>query len=888
MSKVESESAMSFAGMFESARLRKKNKHLHHAVLGASAGKESNGRKSDAMMDHGADAGSKKPRPNEHQKKKNKKRRRPRDDGGEIQQRAVPADAIATIDDHDNTTNKRRRSNGGGGCRGSETKRPAEDEGRRGGDHHRHEKQQQKQQQQRGRQRQRQQRSPPRRPRRQPPSAEALALSAALKDLSRRKRLADVLEMYWDESNRAVRDSHHACAVIDCCSRCGADVAEAERVFNDPAIRGGGGGTNNNNNAQAAASVELLTSLLKAYAHSGEIAKAETLFEDMCTGGRNNGYPPPNIRSLNTVLRGCLWSAASAVERSGGDGRKLSDRSLTGGVVTSERVWKMFREKVGSDNAFDLSSYEYSISILCQALEVDRAEQRIAQLQSSCGIRSKGKAGFVAASSAAGCGSDPSSAFETIAASYLALSRAHAMLGRADGAWTSCQRCLNAVNMCRKASSNHDVGDDDGDGKDRAKSTSGKKKGKKQKPSAGGGKRSWKHKKPTEGEEADGDGSRDARRADSNAAFRGHRLAEFEMEARGLLKTRGKQSEPLDCRELQNRLLNQLLCFAGGATTSLLEVASSSAANSAYSLSVAAQPRNIRIENIERFRMASWYSYGASKLHESLEDGDEVFSSRRKILRENGSIDFNEVFENTKNSKRPLDIELGAGFGDWIVGQAHNQPSRNYVSVELRADRVYQTFAKATLGFPDPLRNLCNVGCDAESFLRERVGAVSVSTIFVHHPEPPTQTYGEDRADVQSIIAGGTEPAHMLSSATLVAAARCLKKDDGGGRLVIVSDNHWYARLICATLARVRRQQKKGKPILLRSVSLREAAGAKEYRELRHVESFDNGSVELYQRESSSRSGAAVGSTWFDRLWRTGAGSHAERTTRFVVIMLSV
>lgn len=59
------------------------------------------------------------------------------------------------------------------------------------------------------------------RARRQGPSEAALALSTKLKEYSSQKRLKEALDLYRHESNDLIRDGHHACIVIDCCSRCG-------------------------------------------------------------------------------------------------------------------------------------------------------------------------------------------------------------------------------------------------------------------------------------------------------------------------------------------------------------------------------------------------------------------------------------------------------------------------------------------------------------------------------------------------------------------------------------------------------------------------------------------------------------------------------------------
>jgi hypothetical protein len=54
-----------------------------------------------------------------------------------------------------------------------------------------------------------------------PPSADALQLSAKLKEFSRNKNLSDALKEYWLESNDKIRDGHHTCIMVDCSARCG-------------------------------------------------------------------------------------------------------------------------------------------------------------------------------------------------------------------------------------------------------------------------------------------------------------------------------------------------------------------------------------------------------------------------------------------------------------------------------------------------------------------------------------------------------------------------------------------------------------------------------------------------------------------------------------------
>ena len=116
----------------------------------------------------------------------------------------------------------------------------------------------------------------------------------------------------------------------------------------------------------------------------------------------------------------------------------------------------------------------------------------------------------------------------------------------------------------------------------------------------------------------------------------------------------------------------------------------------------------------------------------------------------------------SKKSRR-VEVELGAGFGDWIVSKAIEEPSTNYLAVELRSDRVAQIFARcAILSHDKPIDNLCVVGGDSGHFLGNYLSEGSVDSIYVNHPEPPTQTFGAEFHDLSIIMNGGAEPSHML------------------------------------------------------------------------------------------------------------------------------
>jgi tRNA G46 methylase TrmB len=690
---------------------------------------------------------------------------------------------------------------------------------------------------------------------RRAPSAAALDLSRRLRDLSRQKKLEEALALY-NITSRTDRDEHHACIVIDCCARCGnIDAAEAVAASLLPDNSGSSRSSSKKSkqcptDASAAAAaalnnIETLTALLKGYAHVGRMKPAMDLFRSKIVTN-----PKGNVRALNTFLRGCLWTATATTTttRTGND----DDVMLVGGVVASEEAWSLYMEQGQQQThpakpELDVSSYEYSISLLCQALRTREAEERIATFLTVYGIGIKGKASVM--------GGDQSS-LETLAVVQLGLARAYALLGL--DFWRVCQVALNAIKASRAL-----LLPTTATASDSATSAAATKRG----PGATGGKRGWKH--------AESSDNAEVGRTFSNTAYRTHRLAELEMEALALLKTRGKSAKSMSKVEVAKRLQSKLLYFSGGGTTD------------AQSLSRTEKKVSSTTRNIEHL-VSTWHSFGLSQLAKSqtaptttLTSGCEVLSRcglpKDHLLENDGSICLDRLFE---NAQHPLDIEIGAGFGSWIVQQAQSNPERNYMAVELRADRVFQIFTRATIACDGPLDNVCVVGAECGSFLRARVKKGTVSTIFANHPEPPTQTYGDDRNSLNSIMNGASEPAHMLNSKTIAEMGLCLKKQ---GKIVIVTDNRFYARMLGATCARSVKENKG----LLRSVSKNELSRSS----LRHVESFAN-TIDLYEGRPGADIGhqqkvsdSGEGASYFDRLWLTGAGRHAEKRTRFVVLL---
>ena len=675
--------------------------------------------------------------------------------------------------------------------------------------------------------------------RRSKPSLEALELSQRLMELSKRKNLAQALTLFWEKENENIRDAHHACIVVDCCARCG-DVYQAEDVLR--AIP-----------SDMARSIELQTALIKGYAHAGDMHNAMRVYLSLFAEDKNRrekryDNKRPNVRTLNTLLRGSLWTAAMPSSKQIGGGSEFKKDDIAGGVVSSEDAFETFMRHSTEQIQPDASSFESTISLLCQSFRIEAAQARIEIYQRQFNIRIKGKASIKAET-------PDQSTFETLAAVYLCLARANAMIGNWDHVWDACQRSMHALQASR-----HHLEDGDS-GQEIQETQSARKKGK----STSGGKRAWKRGSGTV------DGQTDHRNT-SNLMYREHRLNEMELELKSLLNIRRETKDQTisSLHRLRSHLTSKLFYFGGGGST---ELSTKSEQNKSNATKQTATTFASIIPN--------WLSFGLCEVHrrmglpvENSNPPDSVLQSFLTCFDKVGHLRTDQIFGG--ESSQPLDVELGAGFGDWIVQQAKCHPKRNYIAVELRADRVHQMFAKAMLQSGEPLPNLCVVGAEAGDFLRYRLCDGLISTVFVNHPEPPTQTFGEANVDLNLVESGKDEPAHMLCSANLKVCFACLRP---GGRLIVVTDNKWYARLVCATLVRLSRE--------LKSIgSLDQAMLAKHG--FREVETFRK-NITIFEGQPNKAIGHAEerssqqGSSYFDRLWRTGTSGHAHKTSRFVV-----
>lgn len=625
---------------------------------------------------------------------------------------------------------------------------------------------------------------------------------------------------------------------------------------------------------------EELRSFTRTHTHTLNVAICLSLSLCVCMNLMLQGKAnKPNVRTLNTLLRGCLWSAATISE----DGN-----SVVGGVVTAERAWEAFKNLNNSDHSMvDVSSYEYTVTLLCHALRTGDARQRIQEMKERFGTHGSAVDDKNP--------NDDQSLTEALAVVHLALGRAHTILNESE---ESIRECNNAVEFAKLS-------------KNALKSETSFSRKQYTCPdrlsllcdipdytnrialtlqcfSLFLGKRGWKESNEDED-----------RRSQSNSVYREHRLSEIESEAKTIIDICSEcvQDGNLAARGLARRMTTRLVYLSGGGSSE-----NQSTTDNINSTGTSSSSSQRCLTN------SLFFSFGLSTIAGKLGVlvGDRTTPLKQKesnrilgavglqggILNENDTLNTHRIFSagigDAKNQKkrkkktRRVEVELGAGFGDWIVRKAIENPTIDYMAVELRADRVAQIFARtAIISSSSPVNNLCVIGGDSGRFLSHHLAPGSIDSVYINHPEPPTQTFGADSDTLHSIMQGGEEPAHMLHSSVLIAAISSLKVS-GKSQLIIVTDNKWYARLICVTLHKVKTLH----PGRIETVNLTKEDNSFQKIEVPEIE----GSLSvIYEGQPNETTGypaarEGAGESYFDRLWRAGAGTHAERKARFVFL----
>ncbi len=120
----------------------------------------------------------------------------------------------------------------------------------------------------------------------------------------------------------------------------------------------------------------------------------------------------------------------------------------------------------------------------------------------------------------------------------------------------------------------------------------------------------------------------------------------------------------------------------------------------------------------------------------------------------------------------PLEIEIGAGKGDFILERAREFPQRNFLAIE-RGGAVFRWLSVRSAN--SGLSNLRAIRADARPVVNLMLASASVAAYHIYFPDPwPKNRHSKHR---------------LFSPAMVSGLARTLELD---GRLYVATDVDWY------------------------------------------------------------------------------------------------
>ena len=185
-------------------------------------------------------------------------------------------------------------------------------------------------------------------------------------------------------------------------------------------------------------------------------------------------------------------------------------------------------------------------------------------------------------------------------------------------------------------------------------------------------------------------------------------------------------------------------------------------------------------------KMAARVDYALSKLQKSfgLVNTENNIETVKFLLQKR--FDAKGQLLNSKASSAAVKIDICSGSGEWALAQAKNDPQSLWITLEVKSDRVYDTFWGMTMGRLD---NMMVLQADAQIAVGSCIPKQFVDEVYINHPEPPERTGGTDDSDGE----------HLLTQVFFQKLSQTLKPD---GRIVIVTDNKNYGESLRKILAR--------------------------------------------------------------------------------------
>lgn len=174
--------------------------------------------------------------------------------------------------------------------------------------------------------------------------SEAVALNKELAQHASRKQLTEAMALFEKAVTLGWANSHTYAAAINANIRCGS-VSGAATLFEKLRKTKG-----------LKLDVITCTTMMKGFCSEGDIVRSVQLFEEM---DKSNPAVVPNIRTINTFLRGCV---------------------TTGDIENADKIIiKTLKEYILLP---DVSTWEYLVTLLCQGLLVDKVYPIVGRLKS--------------------------------------------------------------------------------------------------------------------------------------------------------------------------------------------------------------------------------------------------------------------------------------------------------------------------------------------------------------------------------------------------------------------------------------------------------------------------------------------------------------------------
>jgi pentatricopeptide repeat protein len=178
--------------------------------------------------------------------------------------------------------------------------------------------------------------------------AKAVSLNKEIAKFARQKDLTSAKESFQTALTNGGTNSHTFSAIINAHVRCG-DIVGAKAMY---ALL--------KKTKNVRIDVVSCTTLMKGFGSVGDLDSCDDIMRDMLKAN-----PPiaPNIRTINTYLRGCLWC---------------------GGIQSGERMFARMQSEFHITP--DISSWEYIVAMLCQTLSLDKALPMIGRLKGDASV----------------------------------------------------------------------------------------------------------------------------------------------------------------------------------------------------------------------------------------------------------------------------------------------------------------------------------------------------------------------------------------------------------------------------------------------------------------------------------------------------------------------